>query len=174
MRILALDISKASTGVAIGDGTGPPRSFVVSFPGPTRGHVGAKYAKWLRDILIMEKPALVAFEAAFIKLDKKGSVEATKMLLSLNFLTETLCAMRSIPGYPVAAQTWRKVFLGHGYPHDPKKASLNMCATLGWETDGVDDRAEACGVLVWAHYNHGDRRAIMRALSASSMRAMGA
>ncbi len=173
MRLLALDISKAGTGVAIGEATEPPRSFVVSFSGATRGHVGASYAKWLRDLLIVEKPALVVYEAPLLRAAAKGSAEAMRLLIGLAFQTEVICAIRGITSQECHVASWRKCFLGHGYPHDPKQAAINMCGLLGWDTGGSHDRADAIGCWVWGHYTHGDRRAIMRALSASSMRAMG-
>ena len=173
MRILALDISKTGTGVAIGEATEPPRSFVASFTGATRGHVGANYAKWLRDLLRVEKPAMVVFEAPLMRAAAKGSAESMRLLIGLAFQTEVMCAIRGIAAHECHVASWRKHFLGHGYPHDPKQAALNMCGLLGWDTGGSHDRAEACGVWTWAHFTHGDRRAIQRALSASSMRAMG-
>ena len=172
MRILALDLSKKGTGVAIGDASEPPRSFVASFSGATRGHVGASFAKWLRDLLIVEKPDLVVFEAPLMRAAAKGSADSMRLLIGLSFQTEVMCAIREVPVAQAHVATWRKHFLGHGYPNDPKQAALNMCAMLGWETGGSHDRADACGVWASAHFTHGDRRAIQRALSASSMRAM--
>lgn len=172
MRILALDISKAGTGVAIGEATEPPRSFVVSFNGATRGHVGHNYVLWLRERLRVEKPTLVAYEAPIYGRKIKSSSPTTILLRGLAFATEMMCAGRNVRVVSVAASTWRLHFIGHGLPENPKQAALNTCGLLGWNTGGSHDRAEACGVWAWAHFNHGDRRAIQRALSASSMRAM--
>ncbi len=172
MRILALDISKVGTGCAIGSADEPPRSFVAAFNGATRGHVGAQYAKWLRDLLIVEKPDLVVYEAPLMRAAAKGSAEAMRLLIGLAFQTEVICAIRGISAHQCHVASWRKVFLGHGYPHDPKKAALNMCAAMGWDTGGSHDRADAIGCWVWGHYTHGDRQAMQRALSASSVRAM--
>ena len=155
VRLLALDISKAGTGVALGDATEPPRSFVQGFNGVSRGHVGAHYAKWLRDLLVVEKPGVVVFEAPLMRAAAKGSTDAMRMLIGLAFQTEVMCAIGlksiSIPAYEAHVTTWRKHFLGHGFPHDPKQAALNMCAQLGWETEGSHDRADACGVWAWGH-----------------------
>ncbi len=129
-------------------------------------------AKWLRDLLIIEKPALVIYEAPLLRAAAKGSAEAMRLLIGLAFQTEVICAIRGITSHECHVASWRKAFLGHGYPHDPKQAALNMCGLLGWDTGGSHDRADAIGCWVWGHYTHGDRRAIQRALSASSMRAM--
>ena len=170
MKVLALDISGASTGVAIGPGDGPPRNFAVSFEGASRGHVGASFAKWLREILILEKPDLVAFEAPLVMATGSASMDSIRLLTGLAFQVEVICAIREITCQPVQVQSWRKVFLGHGRPANPKKAALAMCAVLGWDVGGSHDRADAVGVWTFAHYKYGDRQEIQRALSGSAVR----
>ena len=172
MQILALDISASSTGAAIGDGNSPPRTLRASFPQRPRGKALSEYRAWLRQIMIMEKPALVVAEAALVKVDRESATETTMMLLALAFVTEELCGARSTTYKTVAAQTWRKAFLGHGYPADAKAASMLMCDRLGWEHGGNHDRAESAGVLAYAHLFHGNQRGMHRLLSASSVRAM--
>lgn len=172
MIILGLDIAPGATGAAVGDGSSPPRSFVAQFAGKDRGAIGAKYMAWLRDLLVMERPDLVAFEAPLVKIDRQSSVETTRLLMSLAFLTETMAAMRQIKSTEVNMQTWRKAFLGNGRPADPKGETLRMCAMLGWDTGGLHDRADAMGVWVWAHLNHGNRKGIHAMLSIGSVRRM--
>ncbi len=172
MRILALDISKAGTGVAVGEATEPPRSFVVSFSGATQGQVWWSYGIWLREQMAVEKPDLVAFEAPIYGRKIQSSAPTTILLRGMACVTEMLCTGRNVRVVSVPTSTWRKHFLGHGFPHDPKQAALNQCGLLGWDVGGSHDRADACGVWAWAHFTHGDRRAIQRALSASSMKAM--
>lgn len=169
-RILALDISGASTGVAIGPGAEPPRNFAVSFVGATRGHVGANFAKWLRELLILEKPDLVAFEAPLVMATGSASMDSVRLLTGLAFQAEVICATRDVPCHAVQVQSWRKVFLGHGRPKDAKRAALAMCELLGWDVGGSHDRAEAVGVWTYAHFTYGDRREIQRALSGSAVR----
>lgn len=173
-RVLALDISGASTGVAIGHGAEAPRSFAVSFDGATRGHVGAGFAKWLRDLMIVEQPDLVVFEAPLRQSDENTSIDSVRLLTGLSFTTETICAMRGVKSYEAHVQSWRKVFLGHGRPANPKKAALAMCQMLGWDAGGSHDRADALGVWCWAHFNYGDRQEMQRALSGSAVRNFGA
>lgn len=173
MIIMALDISPASTGVAIGDGSGPPRSFERPIPGTSRGQRGLAFARWLRDLIVLEGPDLVAYEAP-IMFSRKGSVDAMRILMGLAFQVEVVCASRApLRAIEVNIQAWRKLFLGQGRPADPKGDCVRMCGLLGWPTGGSHDRADSCGVWAWAHFHHGNRQGIMKALSAGSVRAMG-
>ena len=164
-KIIGLDISPASTGVAIGDATAPPRTFSVGFTALTHGDMWWKYLMWLRDLLILEKPDVVAYEAAPMWVGKQGSADTARILLGFDAHTQSLCAGRGVDARSVRVQTWRKAFLAEGTPNEPKQASLAMCAQLGWDTGGVHDRAEACGVWVWGHYYHGNQRAMSALLS---------
>ena len=92
--------------------------------------------------------------------------------MGLAFQTEVICESVGIDYRTVAISTWRKMFLGHGRPKDPKPLAIKTCQTLGWKIDGDDNRADACGVWAHAHFNHGNRKGIMRQLSESSMRRM--
>lgn len=173
MNIVALDLSLHSTGVAMGDASGPPRTMRVQFTQPEMGAAWAAYAKWLRDLLVLEKPGLVASEAALLKVDKESSADVARLLLGFAAHTASICSMRGIRHVEVASGAWRKAFLGHGRPEDPKKAAMLMCDRLGWPHGGIHDRAEGAGVWAWAHLFHGNQRAMHRLLSASSVRAMG-
>ena len=180
MIILALDISASCTGVAVGDASVPPHTTSAAFTGATRGAKGAKYAKWLRALLIHYKPALVAAEAPLRgtmikKKDGTYTQTATKtsaLLTGLAFLTETVCATRGVKYVEVHSGSWRKAFLGRGPHPDPKERALKMCAMVGWKTGGEEDRAEACGVFAWAHINHGNRSAMDALLSIAAVRAL--
>ena len=171
MIILALDISKRRTGAAVGVGANPPHTTSQAFTGETMGAVGAAYTRWLRDKLRVDKPDLVAFEAPLLSAQAKGSTDTLMILSGLCFTTMTLCSIHKIRCVSVAVSTWRKAFIGHGFPTDPKAAALSMCASLGW-TPRNHDEAEACGVWAWAHVFHGDIHDIHRQLSASSMKVM--
>ena len=171
MKVLALDISKSATGVAVGDATAPPRCDLAQFKGRTVGAVGAAYWAWLNQTIVLEKPDLIAAEAAFSQSkDHYGAMLA----MGMNFITQTQANKRSIPFVSFASQSWRRLFLGNGRPADPKKEAVNMCHLLGWPVGLSHDKAEACGVWSAAHLEHGNSRGIHRLLSHGSVRAMGA
>lgn len=180
MKILALDISMTSTGAAIGAADQPPRSFGISFPGEQHAKSWAAYNLWLRDIIVMEKPALVVYEAPIPDVKRQGkdgqwhraSVKGARLLSGFACLTETMCQMRGIGCQPANVLTWRKAFLSNGRPAEPKEEAMRMCNLLGWDHGGSHDRAEAMGVWCWGHLTYGDRRAMNKLLSAGSVRAM--
>ncbi len=162
-RILALDLAKRQTGSAIGAGGKPPRTASVRFDAPSRGAVGAAYLGWLRDRLLT-KPDLVAYEAPIMSARAKGSTDTLMILTGMAFLTETICTMRNVPVISVAVSTWRKSFLGEGFPDDPKAKAVAMCRSLGWVVR-TEDEADACGVWALAHLLYGDAQAMHGQLS---------
>lgn len=163
MKILALDVSSARTGAAVGDATAPPRTFSRKFDGG-RGKVGAEFARWLRDLMMLENPDLVAFEAPLIA-GRQNNAATARMLIGLALSVETACYIKSTHCIEANIQAWRKVFLGTGRPDDPKRAALEMCKSIGLDVGGEHDRADAVGVWSWAHFNHGNRRGVMNMLS---------
>lgn len=173
MRILALDISKRGTGMAVGDGSRPPHTALLRFPGIYFGQTGASYSRWLNDQIAVDRPDLIAYEAALIT-GAAGAAETRYTLIGLAMLTETIAELRGIRLVRANIQTWRKLFLGTGRPKDPKTAALAMCAGLCWDVQGDHNRAEACGVWAWAHHEHGNRRAVRDLLSRMTMRQLEA
>ena len=169
-RILALDLAKRQTGSATGAGGDIPLTASVSFNVPSRGAVGTAYIRWLRDRLL-SKPDLVAYEAPIMSAKAKGSTNTLMLLIGLAFITEAICDMKNVPVVSVPAPTWRKAFLGVGYPDDPKAWAVAMCRSLGWKVQ-TEDEAEACGVLAWAHLYHGDASAMRDQLSRATMKRM--
>lgn len=171
MIVVGLDISRSSTGVAIGDGSGPPRTFRATFTGATHGQVGWNFQRWLREFLIVNPPDVLCAEASFIA--PTDDHYTAKMMLGLDFVAQTTAAMRGIQYQAVAASSWRKAFLGHGRPANPKRAAILMCKRLGWDVDGSHDKAEACGVWAWGQIYHGGtegRRRVLQLLSASAIK----
>lgn len=170
MKVIALDISRQSTGVAIGDGNSPPRNFRASFKGETLGVVGHSFRAWMRELLVLDKPDLICIEAAFV--GKTDDAYTATLMLGLNFMAQSVAAGRGIQCQTVAVQTWRKAFIGQGRPDNPKRASIEMCKLVGWEVEGNHDRAEACGIFAWGHLMHGNRDGVAKMLSAGSVRSM--
>ena len=169
--ILALDLSKRSTGWALGHGGTPPLARSIGFRGAGRGAVLAEYFHWLRDRLITNAPDLVAYEAPIKSTRAKGSTETMMLLWGMAAITEAVCSMKGLRMVAVPIPTWRKAFLGHGYPIDPKGDAVRMCDNLGWPVQ-THDEAEACGVWCWAHLSHGDADAMHDQLSRAKVRSM--
>ncbi|MEM8791061.1 MAG: hypothetical protein AAGE80_05555 [Pseudomonadota bacterium] len=170
MNILALDISLRGCGAAMGDGSCPPHTTVASFAAVSHGKSGKLFRDWLRDTCLNSPPALIIYEAPFRHADKKSAQSITTLLTGLCFTCEVFAAEKNIRCTSVAISTWRKWFIGKGFPEQAKLEALNMCEFLGWETGGVHDRAEAAGIWAYAHLKEGNFRGVQKMLSKGSMK----
>ena len=168
MILLALDISKRSTGVAIGDGSRAPALSALGFEGGNLGQIGWTFQRWLRDQLVAINPVLVILEKPFV--GKTDDLWRQQLMLGLGFVAQTTAAMRRIPVKVVAVQTWRKAFLGYGRPTSPKEATIRMCQMLKWPCGKNDDMADAAGIWAWGHLHHGNRRGMHRMLSMGAVK----
>lgn len=155
--ILALDLSKASTGFAYGLPDEKPRSGSVQFGTPqhTAADVGAKALVWLtRDmpVIVGGIPEIVAIEAAW---DGNGgrSAHTSSILLGLQFLVQAVALIKT-GAQPrlIKVESARKVFTGIGRyaAGEAKPAVQRRCIELGWlDLETVQaDRADA--LAIWA------------------------
>lgn len=156
--ILALDLSKSSTGFAYGRPDEKPRSGSIQFGTPqhTDADVGAKAMVWLGQdvpVLVGGVPDVVAIEAAW---EGHGghSAQTSALLLGLQF-TMAASALLFTKRQPelIKVTDARRTFTGRaGYAKgEAKPAVQRRCLELGWldlETLQAD-RADA--LCVWAH-----------------------
>lgn len=152
MKVLALDISKRSTGWAVDGEDGRPRA--GCYRGASEhlpGKAGAVFSEWLCSMIDAHKPDLIAVEAAAFGASGSGdfrmSKEISKLLIGLAFLAETVAASYQLRYSEYAVQTVRAHFVGAGRPKNPKKAVRDRCNLLGWETRN-DDEGDA--LALWA------------------------
>lgn len=172
MKIIGLDISKSSTGAAIGDATEPPVTLSIGFKAQGHGATGMDYMRWLNGLIQIEKPDAVVWEAASRYSNATMNAEVAYLMLGLSFATHIQCEVRGIRLVrTVTCQTWRKAIIGTGYPQNPKQAALDLCDRLGWPHGGVHDRAEAAGIWAWGHFEIGNRAAMSRLMSQERVRA---
>lgn len=170
-RIVALDISKAACGAAMGSGADEaPRMVSRSLGGQTLGATGAAFGDWLRDLFLMEKPDCVAIEAPLVVSGPHASAAGVKLLMGLVAVAHVAAHRAGARVVEANVQSWRKAILGNGRPKDPKRAALDFCASVGWDAGGSHDRAEAACVWAWAHLHYGDRAAMHRLLARQSLR----
>ncbi len=80
--------------------------------------------------------------------EKNTSISAIFRAYGLEMIAVSVCSRLNIPVRFVHQATWRKEFIGHGRPKDPKHEAKAMCAKLGIKCSSLD-AAEACGVLTW-------------------------
>lgn len=169
-RIVALDISSAATGVAVGDGSVPPATSVYHPPRGHRGSTLAAFRSWAVGYFDVADPELIAIEAPILAKTNNHTPSSRYMMIALSSIIEAVAAERGTPFEMIAIQTWRKAFLGNGNPRDAKAEALRMCELLGWPTGGVHDRAEAAGVWASAHLQWGYQRGLQQSLSVGAVR----
>lgn len=166
MNVLALDISAASCGLAVGSADGAPRTSLRKTAGDTTGAKGAAFTAFVNDILTVEQPDLVMIEAPLMATSVPRSAATAWLLIGLAHNAETVCAERGVQCERVAVQTWRARVLGRGNIRrdEAKERALRLCAAAGWDTGGSHDRAEAACIWAYAHLQFGQRRAIRATL----------
>lgn len=153
--IFALDLNSHRCGWAVG-GPEDPRPRVGSwqlFGTQTEDDLARSLATLYRSIADLSrllKPRFVYYEAPFNAQDGRGKTNATSIRSGLSLAAIAMAAGRNAGAItkPISTQTWRKTFCGHGRPEDPKGATMDRCALLGWPVNNHDE-ADAAGV--WCH-----------------------
>ena len=158
-RVLALDVA-TTTGFAIGP-LQPSRTAVEVAAGhvfarpvsgekalPTGLGIGptmARFVAWLHDLICVERPGIVVFEAPFVR-----GKDATRLLFGLSAAVEMVVADEQVSRvYEVDAPTVRKHFCANG--RATKADVLAACAALGWDISGKrDNEADALAVYDYA------------------------
>lgn len=155
--ILALDLSKSSTGYAYGRPDEKPRSGSVRFGTPhhTDADVGAKALVWLTKempVIVGGIPDVVAIEAAW-EGNGGNSAKTSALLLGLQFMVQAVALLRT-QRQPrlIKVAAARKNFTGRGMygKGEAKPAVQARCMELGWlDHDTMQpDRADA--LAIWA------------------------
>ena len=172
--ILAADISMKATGIAAGDGTAAPE--VRAFSPKREDRQYADFMRWWSARVKEYEPSLIAVEAPFVG---PGKPDAARVLFGLVGIAQGIAELRGVPFVQVNIGSWRKVFTGKGQyraERDPvtgktlsstkvaKRACIRVCHSLAWNVGSDDNKADACGVWVHAHLNHGNQAAMLRQL----------
>ncbi|GGA64741.1 hypothetical protein [Pelagibacterium lentulum] len=153
--ILALDLSKTSTGFAYGRPDGRPATGSQRFG--TSQHedheVGAKALRWLTHQLAVMQPDIVAIEAAW-EGNGQHSAHTSSLLLGLQFLVQTVAFIKT-GRRPILVKVGaaRKSLTGRGtYPKGEAKAAVQAeCLRRGWMTADTLQADAADALAVWCH-----------------------
>lgn len=154
--ILALDINSKSTGAAFGGpGDAMPRTLTWKLYGcadeQDLARSGASLYRAITEISRIIKPRWLYYEAPFNPQDGRGHTnhQAVRALLSLAAVAMAAGLNSGAQIRPVHVQTWRKHFLGHGRPEDPKAVTMKRCELLGWSVANHDE-ADSAGIWCFA------------------------
>jgi hypothetical protein len=155
--ILALDLSKSSTGFAYGFPSETPRSGSVQFGTPqhSEAEVGAKALVWLSKTMpeiIGYVPDIIAIEAAW---EGNGghSAHTSAVLLGLQFMMQGVAFLKTrTQPRMVKVDRARKIFTGVGRyaSGEAKPAVQRRCIELGWLDNETLQADRADALCVWA------------------------
>ncbi|ACL61079.1 hypothetical protein [Methylobacterium nodulans] len=145
-KILALDLSVASTGWALGSPDGDPAFGHYALPstGNDIGKLLAAFQDWLSLKIAGEDIALCVFEAPILSRGKTHVLTARK-LMGLAGVTELICHRAAIRCVEEHLQTNKKRFAGHG--HADKHTMMHVARRYGWDVTR-DDEADALALWV--------------------------
>lgn len=158
--IAAFDVNTKHVGVAVG---GPAHAgpflytwdlFGCSSEDDLVRSAASLYATVSQYCRTVWHPRFVYYEAPFNPFASgQTSNQATSGLRSLATVAAAAAVNANAVARPAHVQSWRKVFLGHGRPPNPKEATMARCFELGWEPKN-DDEADAAGVWFYAMSRH--------------------
>lgn len=148
--ILSLDLA-TSTGWACGKPDDEPRfgTFKLPSTGEDIGRFLVKFEDWLNDMITVEAPGLVVFEAPILRRGGGNPVVARK-LMGLANSVETICYRRDVRCRQAHLATVKKSFTGSGRAE--KADMIAMARRWGWGVRN-DNEADALGLWVLAVRN---------------------
>ena len=150
--VLALDLALI-TGFAIGPSDGTPRSGSIKIGGEGMhtGDRGCAFQRFMLDLIKVERPDLIAYEAPLSAKRGNTNADSTLVLFGLAWQTPTIATAKGIPFMPCHLGQVRAYFLGHGRPvksDDVEKAVKRACLTRGW---APKDHNAADALAVWEY-----------------------
>lgn len=143
-KILALDLA-TRLGWACGSPDEEPHygSKLLPSTGAEIGRFGDAYDQWILDMITLENPALVVFEAPFVS--GTGNANTARKLMGLCWQTEIACYRRQIRCMEHNNSSVKKMFAGNGRAE--KGEMIAAAQRLGWDPKD-DNAADALGL--WA------------------------
>ncbi|TXH35273.1 MAG: hypothetical protein E6Q98_15895 [Rhodospirillaceae bacterium] len=145
--VLALDLSK-SVGWAFARGWAKPTFGVKELPRGTYvpdAKCFVIYEQWLDDMIRVEKPTSIIFEAPILT-QEKGVAGDPYLLITLAGLTDWKCEKLGIDCVQATASEARRYFIGHAKGKSAElKADVGYrCRQLGWMTDNHNTADALC------------------------------
>jgi hypothetical protein len=147
--ILAIDPA-STTGLCLGEPGGVPTLSSQKFKQDetdTPEDIFRRAAYFMADFLRLTKVDLIAIEAPF----PSQNFSTSMITLGLFGIFTGIAGCKEIKIMRVQISAWRKFFLSSGRMPgaQAKRRSLQVCAALGWQTQGHDS-AEAAGIFSFA------------------------
>jgi Holliday junction resolvasome RuvABC endonuclease subunit len=155
MKTLALDPG-GLCGFAVGElGSEPRWGTHRTARGASTGEALSSFAGWLRELLIAERPNVVAFESPYVPhrgAEIPRNAATVRRLHSYAGMIEAVCWRLKIRVYEARPSEICRHFTGQGSwgGRDKKKAAtVRACMAFGWDVAGQVDAADA--LSLWAY-----------------------
>lgn len=153
-KIIALDIA-TTVGFAIdGPEEWKPLTGTVRFAadGDDFGRAYVGFEKWLTDLIGVQKPDIMAFEAPLIVGGPRGTTRPTnantvRLLFGLAAVAEMVGSRAGLRVFECHIQTVRRHFVGNGRCQKPEVRA--RCKLLGWDVQS-NDAADAAAIWDFA------------------------
>lgn len=164
--IMTLDLA-TKTGWACSRESGVPAYGVrrIGRPQCSDGEFFCDFFGWLSDMIVVEAPRAMIFEAPILTAGKT-SVQTARRLMGLAVFAEMLGTKNGIPRvFEANNSTVRKFFTGNGRAQ--KEDVVRECQRRGWAPQD-DNAADALAILAYAQHCFGpakpDAGALFRAV----------
>lgn len=146
--VLTLDLA-SRLGWTCGAPDGEPRygTKVLPATGEDIGRFAEAYNTWLLDMITLENPVLVVFEAPILA--GQTTLATARKLTGLAWHTEFVCRLREVRCKEAHLQSVKKFFAGSG--RADKQAMIEAARRHGWAPK-TSDEADALGL--WAYTIH--------------------
>lgn len=159
MMCLALDMA-TNMGWAAGDLRGSPEfgSQRLGEPGSSHGARFFEALDYLKRLVLVYKPRLIALEAA-IPAGPKGGQERAQLAMGYRAQVHVIAFRANAKIEEHHVSSIRKHFIGHGGTGGSKAKTLTMdhCLRLNWPVDN-DNEADALALWDYVGCLHGARR----------------
>lgn len=152
-KILAIDFSPSSTGLALGAPGDLPKLWTERFArweGAGPYDVCASMIQWVGPMLALAKPDLIIIEAAIPQNDRYA-----RIAMGADFLIGGAAKVRGIRVEACPNKTWKKHWHGSGglKREEGKAKSIAVAKALGLDPRN-NDEADAAGVWFWAGFTY--------------------
>lgn len=156
--ILAIDFSKACTGLAIGQ---PPNTPILANKKLGDAYnltdCSASMITWVPEMLSVYQPDVVILEAALPPIASRDQNSA-RLALGADFMIKGYCAHARVKCFEVAGSTWKSRLFGTSRlkTHEVKQRSIALCKAFELEPKTHDEADAFCvwlfGVLTYTKF----------------------
>lgn len=151
--MLAIDFSKANTGIAFGRPPDLPKLLSHNFDRgsdkATLAECAGEFVGWFEETMSVFNPEVVLLEAALAPQAGRNAI-GTHLALGADFVITGYCYRKGIKLLKIHGGTWKSKILGTSAlkSSDAKRRARSVCDELGIAAKNHDQADAAC---IWLH-----------------------